>query len=562
MPAASRYPRSEPAVPIDRLGEALAAAVRANGWTPPGGEARLPLEPPREAAHGDLSSNVAMLLAKGLGRPPREVAQKILEALAAGPDLVASAEIAGPGFLNFRLAPAALHAVLLGVLERGSAYGESAGGDGLKVQVEYVSANPTGPMNVVSARAAAVGSALVRLLRATGHEVLSEFFVNDAGSQVDKLGLSFRARYREALGLPAEMPEDGYLGAYVGELAAEFPGAEAAAAVADPTAARFREWALERMVRWQREDLEHYGIRFDRWFREVSLHREAKLERALADLRAAGHVYEQDGAVWFRSTAFGDEKDRVLVRASGEPTYFLADVAYHRDKHERGFRKVIDLWGPDHISHVSRMQGAMQALGLLPDFLEVLIVQQVRLLSGGQPVKMSKRAGEFVTLRELVDEVGADVAKYFFLIRSTDAHLDFDLDLAKAQSDENPAYYVQYAHARISSLVRYAEQNGVAPPTDRAAAAGRLTAPEELALLKELMLFPEVIRGAARAREPHRLPAYLARVAEGFHRFYHVHRVVTADRELSQARLLLCLGVRQVVRNGLGLLGVSAPERM
>jgi arginyl-tRNA synthetase len=549
-------------VPIDRLSEALAEALRANGWSPPGDGERLPLEAPRDPAHGDLASNVAMGLAKRLGRPPREVAERILASLRAAPDLLAGAEIAGPGFLNFRLAPAALQGVLRRVLERGDAYGESAGGGGLRVQVEFVSANPTGPMNVVSARAAAVGSALVRLLRATGHDAASEFFVNDAGSQVDKLGLSFQARYREAQGLPAAMPEDGYLGAYVAELAAEFPAAEAAAATADPSAARFREWALERMVRWQREDLEHYGIRFDHWFREADLHRQGKVAEALADLAAAGHVYDRDGARWFRSTAFGDDEDRVLVRASGEPTYFLADIAYHRDKHARGFAQVIDLWGPDHHSHVARMQGAMRALGLPEGFLEVQIVQQVRLLSGGQPVKMSKRAGEFITLRELVDEVGADVAKYFFLMRSTSAHLDFDLDLAKAQSDENPAYYVQYAHARIASLVRYAGEHGIAAPADPAAAIARLTAPEELALLKELLLFPELVRGAARAREPHRLPTYLARLAETFHRFYHVHRVVTADRELSQARLLLCLGVRQVVRNGLGLLGVAAPERM
>lgn len=547
---------------LDRIGEALAEAVRRNGWTPPGDGERLPLETPRDPAHGDLASNVAMLLAKPAGLPPRQVAERLVAALELGPDVLAGTEIAGPGFLNFRLAPGALHGVLLEVLDRGPAYGESDLGRGLRAQVEYVSANPTGPMNVVSARAAAVGSALVRLLAATGHDVASEFFVNDAGSQVDKLGLSFRARYREARGLPPEMPEDGYLGSYVGELAAEFPAAEADAAMADPAGVRFREWALERMVRWQREDLDRYGIRFDRWFHEADLHREGKLDRTLAELRAAGHVYEKDGAVWFRSTAFGDDEDRVLVRATGEPSYFLADIAYHRDKHERGFRKVIDLWGPDHHAHVARMQAALRALGLPGEFLEVQIVQQVRLLSGGEPVKMSKRAGEFITLRELVDEVGADVAKYFFLMRSTNAHLDFDLDLAKQQKDENPAYYVQYAHARISNVVRYAEQNGIGAPADRAAAATLLRAPEELGLLKEMLLFPELVRGAARAREPHRVPAFLARLAEGFHRFYHVHRVVTADRPLSEARLLLCLGVRQVLRNGLALLGVGAPERM
>ena len=547
---------------LDRIGEALAAAVRRNGWTPPGEGERLPLETPRDPAHGDLASNVAMALAKTAGLPPRRVAERLVEALDLGPEVLAAAEIAGPGFLNFRLAPAALHGVLLEVLERGPAYGESDLGRGLCVQVEYVSANPTGPMNVVSARAAAVGSALVRLLRATGHDVRSEFYVNDSGRQVRLLGLSFQARCRERLGLPGEFPAEGYHGTYVREMVAEFPEAETAAALADPEAERFREWALERIVPQQARDLDAYGVGFDEWFRESRLHAEGKLDATLAELRARGHVFEQEGALWFRSTAFGDEKDRVLVRSGGEPTYFLADIAYHRDKHARGFARVIDIWGPDHHGHVLRLQGALTALGLPAGFLEVELLQHVRLLAGGVEVKMSKRTGEYVTLRELVDEVGADVAKYFFLMRSTTTPLDFDLDLAKSQSDENPAYYVQYAHARIASLVRYAGEHGIEPPAEPAAAAARLTAPEELALLKELLLFPELVRGAARAREPHPLPTYLARLAETFHRFYHVHRVVTADRELSQARLLLCLGVRQVVRNGLGLLGVAAPERM
>jgi arginyl-tRNA synthetase len=428
--------------------------------------------------------------------------------------------------------------------------------------VEYVSANPTGPMNIVNARAAAIGDALVRLLAASGHAAKSEFYVNDAGRQVDLLGLSLQARYREHVGQPGAFPEDGYQGAYVSELAAQFPPEEAAAALADPKATRFREWSLEHMLAWQREDLAHYGMRFDRWFRESDLHAGGKLDQALAELEKRGHVYESEGAKWFRSTAFGDEKDRVLVRSNGEPTYFLADIAYHADKYERGFRKVIDLWGPDHHGHVQRLQSALVAYGLPEGFLEVLIVQFVKLLSGGEPVKMSKRAGEFITLRELVDEVGADNARYFFLMRSATTPLDFDLDLAKKQSDENPAYYVQYAHARIASLVRYAESNGIEEPKDPGASVRLLDAPEELAVLKELALFPDIVRGAARAREPHRVPAYLQRASESFHRFYHVHRVVTEDRERSQARLLLCLGARRVLANGLGLLGVSAPERM
>src|SRR5262249_50865779 len=324
--------------------------------------------------------------------------------------------------------------VLLEVLRDGERYGRSNDGAGLPAMVEYVSANPTGPMNVVNARAAAIGDALVRLLAATGHDAKSEFYVNDSGRQVDLLGLSFQARYREHIGRPGAFPEDGYQGAYVTELAAEFPPDEAEAGLADPKAQRFRQWSLERMLAWQRADLEHYGMRFDVWFRESALHAGGKLEAALAELTARGHVFESEGAQWFRSTAFGDEKDRVLVRSNGEPTYFLADIAYHRDKCERGFKKVIDLWGPDHHGHVHRLQSALTAIGLPEGFLEVVIVQFVKLLSGGEPVKMSKRAGEFVTLRELVDEVGADSARYFFLMRSATPPLDFDLDPARNQS--------------------------------------------------------------------------------------------------------------------------------
>jgi arginyl-tRNA synthetase len=546
---------------LDVLGDALVAAARAQGWEPPGGDDRAVLEVPKETAHGDVASNLAMQIAKRARRPPREVAERLIGSLALGPETIERVEIAGPGFLNFTLSAAALAGVLREVLDRGADYGRSDAGRGLAVQVEFVSANPTGPMNIVNARAAAIGNALVRLLRFTGHSVKSEFYVNDAGRQVDLLGLSFQARCAQGRGLDRALPDDGYQGEYVTQLAAEFPAAEVEAALADPTARRFREWALERMLAGQRDDLAHYGIEFDVWFRESSLHEGGHLRRSLAELERRGHVFDQDGARWFRSTAFGDEKDRVLVRASGEPTYFLADIAYHVDKWERGFRRVVDLWGPDHHGHVQRLHTALRALDIPEEFLTVEIVQWVKLLSGGEPVKMSKRAGEFVTLRELVDEVGSDNAKYLFLTRSTSVPLDFDLEVAKAQSDDNPAYYVQYAHARISSLVRYAEEHGVAPPAPGAGFL-ELDAPEERALLKDLALFPEIVRGAVRSREPHRVPAYLARLAEGFHRFYHVHRVVTDDAARSTARLGLCLGVRQVLRNGLDLLGVSAPERM
>jgi arginyl-tRNA synthetase len=547
---------------LEILGQALADAVRKNGWPLPANTERVPLETPRDPRHGDLATNLALTLSKQVGEPPRAVAEKLIAALPLGPDTLAGVEIAGPGFINLRLAPAALHRVLLEVVDRGEAYGDTDMGGGLPVQIEYVSANPTGPMNVVSARAAAVGDSLVRILRAAGFKTSSEFYVNDAGSQVDRLGKSVQARYRELAGLAVEFPEDGYYGDYVRELAERFPLERAEEALADPEAAEFRAWALERMLESQQEDLESYGVRFDVWFRESELHRCGALQSTLDDLEKHGTIFEEEGARWFRSTQFGDEKDRVVVRANGEPTYFLADIAYHRDKHERGFRKVIDLWGPDHHSHITRMQAAMQALGLPEGFLEIEIVQQVRLLSGGELMKMSKRTGEFTTMRELLGDVGPDNARYFFLMRSTNAHLDFDLDLAKAQNDENPAYYVQYAHARICSVMRYAGEHGVGLPEDPESAVTGLIEKEELALLKELLLFPQMIQGAARAREPHRIPTYLAKLAESFHRFYHVHRVVTEDRERSQGRLVLCQGVRRVLANGLALLGVSAPERM
>jgi len=442
-----------------------------------------------------------------------------------------------------------------------------------------VSANPTGPLNVVSARAAAVGATLVRLLEATGHEAAGEFYVNDAGSQVDLLGESVAARFAERAGVPRPFPKDGYLGAYVGDIAATLPVAEARAALDRGDSGWFRDQALERMVAGQRRDLLDYGTEFSGWLRESSLHRSGAVGETLAALEARGMIYrarqpeswsgdrppgrDEEGegreeATYLRTHQFGDDIDRVVVRSTGVPTYLLPDIAYHRDKHARGFRHAIDLWGPDHHGYIPRMKAALQALGLEPDFLEVLIVQQVNLLSKGAPVKMSKRAGEFVTLRDLCEDVGADCAKFFFLMRSTSAHLDFDLDLARTRNDENPAYYVQYAHARIASIVRYAAERDLKADTGRIA----LEQPEETALVRKLAAFPEVVRGAAVAREPHRLPTYLGETAAEFHRFYHACRVVGDDPARSRQRLLLSESARIVIRNGLALMGVSAPERM
>ena len=569
------------------LTEGLAAALRATGLHTAGRMARLELSIPREPAHGDWSTNLALLIAKEAGRPSRAVAEALASAFPRDPERFASVEVAGPGFLNFRYSEVFLDRLPGLIVRGGHEFGTSRGGAGMRVLVEYVSANPTGPLNVVSARAAAMGAALVRLLRATGHEATGEFYVNDAGRQVELLGESVAARFAEAVGVERAFPADGYEGEYVREIAAALPAAEARAALASPGgAAWFRDRALERMVREQRHDLEEYGAEFARWFAESELHRSGAVADTLRALEARGMTYraqhpevdrsappgspaaaggaELEEAVYLRTGRCGDDKDRVIVRSSGAPTYLLPDVAYHRDKRSRGFRVAINLWGPDHHAYVGTMKAGLAALGLEPDFLEVLIVQQVNLWQTGadgrrEQVKMSKRHGRLVTLRDLMEDVGADCAKFFFLMRSSSAHLDFDLDVARRQNDENPAFYVQYAHARIASILRYAAERGLAPAGD---VPVRLAAQEEVALARRLAAFPELVRGAAAAREPHRLPAYLVETAAEFHRFYHACRVVGEDPVTTRGRLLLAEAARIVLGNGLGLMGVSAPERM
>jgi arginyl-tRNA synthetase len=534
------------------LTDGLIEAMRATGVDSPERRGRIELAVPRDPAHGDWTTNVALGLAKELGRPPRQIAESLARAFPHDPSLFDPMEVAGPGFLNVRYSAAFLAGLPARVLAEGERFGRSSVGRGARVNVEYVSANPTGPLNVVNARAAAVGATLARLLDATGHEAVGEFYVNDTGRQVDLLGASVRARMLEATGSPVEFPEDGYQGQYVRDLAASMP----AELSGEPD--RLRDRAVQQMIDRQKRDLEDYGAVFARWFRESELHGSAVAE-TLETLKQRGVVYESEGAQWLRTSAFGDDKDRVIVRGNGIPTYLLPDIAYHRDKHARGFATAIDLWGPDHHGHILPLRAALQALGLPADFLEVLIVQQVNLLSGGQQVKMSKRAGEFITLRDLMDDVGPDCAKFFFLMRSTSAHLDFDLDLAKRQNDENPAYYVQYAHARIASVLRFAAERGLTPART---ALPILDQPEEIALIRKLAVFPELVRGAALSREPHRVPSFLMELAAEFHRFYHACRVVSDDAERSGARLALAAAARVVLANGLALMGVGAPERM
>jgi arginyl-tRNA synthetase len=567
----------------DELTEGLRAALAAAGIEPAGPLERLELAIPRERTHGDWTTNLALGLAREVKRPPRALAETIAKAFPLEASPFAAVEVAGPGFLNFRYRDAWLAALPGRILAEAGDFGRSRAGTPDSLLVEYVSANPTGPMNIVSARAAAVGSALVRLLEAAGHRAGSEFYVNDAGNQVDLLGESLAVRFAERIGEPRPFPEEGYRGEYVRELAASLPEAEARAALERPDGARwFRDQALARVVEGQRQDLAGYGVTFDRWFRESELHAGA-VERTLAALEARGATYRAERpegvteaaearvradagaaggsgiATWLRTSRFGDAMDRVIVRSDGRPTYLLPDIAYHADKRARGFRHAIDLWGPDHHAYVGTLTAGLRALGLEPDFLHVLIVQQVNLLRDGQAVKMSKRAGEFDTLRDLVEEVGADCAKFFFLMRSTSSHLDFDLGLAKRQNDENPAFYVQYAHARIRSVLRKGEERGAAPERG---AATPLGPPGEATLLRQLAAWPEVVRGAAAAREPHRVPAYLIETASEFHRFYHEVRVLGDDPATSRHRLRLCAATAQVIRNGLALMGVSAPERL
>ncbi len=566
------------------LKEALARALASAGLATPERIARIELAVPRDPAHGDWTTNLCLLIAKEAGRPPRALAETLVAHMPHGDGMFAAAEVAGPGFLNFRYSDSFLASLPARILGDDGSFGRSAAGAGERVLVEYVSANPTGPMNVVSARAAAVGATLVELLRAAGWDPAGEFYVNDAGNQVDLLGESVAARFAERIGVSRELPAEGYQGSYLRDLAATLPEAEARAQLAAPGGARwFRDQALARMLAWQQRDLADYGVTFDRWFRESELHDSGEVEGALRKLTARGVTYravKPEGvseaararvegeagasagaaeATWLRTHPHGDDMDRVVVRADGRPTYLLPDIAYHLDKRARGFRRAINLWGPDHHAYVATLSAALKAAGLEDDFLRVLIVQQVNLLRDGQEVKMSKRRGEFVTLRDLMDEVGADCARFFFLMRSTSAHLDFDLDLAAKRNDENPAFYVQYAHARIASVLRVAAERGLAPSEGPATP---LTAPEEVALVRKLATFPEIVRGAAVALEPHRIPTFLVETAAEFHRYYHACRVVGEDAALARHRLRVCAAARQVLRNGLALMGVSAPERL
>ncbi|MDQ4142495.1 MAG: arginine--tRNA ligase [Actinomycetota bacterium] len=517
-------------------------------------------ERPKRREHGDWSTNVAMSVGKG---NPRTLAQELVDLMPAS-DLVAGIEVAGPGFINFRLAPKWLHDVVRRAADPTGRFGRSDHGRGEKVNVEYVSANPTGPINVVSGRHAAFGDAVSGLLGAAGYEVVREFYVNDTGRQAGLFGRSVAARYMQALGHEAELPPDGYAGEYLVDLARDLVrehGNTYADSSEEERSLALGRTALDRMVIEMERDLRSFGTEFDVWFRESQLHESGALEWALSDLKQLGYIEERDGAVWFLASQFGDDKDRVVIRSSGEPTYLGADIAYLINKFERGFEHLIYVWGADHHGTVTRLLAVAQSLGFEKGRVEVLLVQIVTLSSGGTSLKASKRQGILVPLRDLVDEVGADAARYMFLTRSIDAPLDFDIDLAKEQAPENPVYYVQYAHARISSIIRRAEEEGVRWDA-RSADLARLEHPSEDELMRKLASYEEIVPQAAETRAPQKMTRYVEELASVFSAFYRDCKVVTDDVELTRARLALCLATRSVIADGLGLLGVSAPDRM
>ncbi len=524
---------------------------------------KIVLERPKNPEHGDLSTNIAMQLARELKKNPRAIADELVQNLQLDPNLVTRTEIAGAGFINFFLSEGYYRQALADIVAAGVRFGTRDWGQRTRVQIEFVSANPTGPLNVVSARAATVGDVLARLMKACGFDVQTEYYVNDAGRQVRLLGQSVSARYMELLERDEPFPEEGYHGDYVRDLARDIleeHGPKYAEVDPELRWQEFTKFALAKLIARQKAVLERYRVTFDNWFHESELRAKNAHLKLLETLKQKGLTYERDGAVWFKSSEYGDEKDRVLVTKEGEPTYFLVDVAYHVNKYERGFEKLYDLWGPDHHGYIPRMKAALLALGYPRDSFEVNIIQQVNLMREGKVVKMSKRAGKLIEMEELIEEVGVDVARFFFLERRSQSPLDFDLDLAKNTSEENPVYYVQYAHARICNILKFAEEQGV--KSEAGANLELLQQPEELALVKKLLEFPEVVSGAARFLEPHRLPNYLQDLAATFHRFYHHHRVVTENRELTRARLVLVQATRIVLANALDLLGISAPERM
>ncbi|VAX06910.1 Arginyl-tRNA synthetase [hydrothermal vent metagenome] len=572
-------------------------SLKQSGALPDDANPSIQVERTRDSAHGDFASNLAMMLAKPARKKPRDIAEDLVAALPAS-ETVIKIEIAGPGFINFYLSPQAFQAVVPTILEAGDNFGRSTQGAGKRVQVEFVSANPTGPLHVGHGRGAAYGATVADLLAAMGYDVHREYYVNDAGRQMDILAASVWLRYLELAGEELPFPVNGYKGDYVWDVAAKLhrengdrfrhAWSEITAKLPDDecdggdkekyidaliTQAKdllgaddYRfvfDTGLDYILADIRDDLSHFNVNYEHWFSERSLTETGAVTRAVERLEKSGHVYEKDGAKWFRSSDFGDEKDRVLVRDNGQSTYFASDIAYHMDKLERGFERVIDIWGADHHGYVPRVKAAMQAVGDDPDKLDVLLVQFAVLYRGGEKMQMSTRSGQFVTLRELRKEVGSDAARFFYVMRKCEQHMDFDLELAKSRSNDNPLYYIQYAHARVASVFRQLEEKQLS--YDKASGLqqlAKLTEKHEQVLLSRLSRYPEVLEAAALNHEPHQLAHYLRELANDYHTYYNAHQFLVNDNDLRQARLVLIQAVKQVIANGLGLLGVSAPDSM
>jgi arginyl-tRNA synthetase len=524
------------------------------------------LETPKDKNHGDLATTLALALAKSEGKPPRKIAEIMLANIQDEEGIIAKTEIAGPGFINFFLKQDRWRKTLFDIDDQAHEYGLKDIGSGTKVQVEFVSANPTGPLHVGHGRGAAVGDALANLLASVGYDVQREFYINDAGRQVRLLAQSIYARYQQSLGNDVPFPEDGYHGEYIAEVAQAFikvQGNKFLKVPLNDCLKVFADFGKDAMLADIRTDLEAFGVRFGVWFSEKSLLADNSVKRSIEELKERGYAYEQDGALWLKSTAFGDDKDRVIIKQDGEYTYLATDIAYHRNKLARGFQQLVNIWGADHHGYIPRVQAVIQAFGHPQDALHVLLVQLVSILRHGQPVPMSKRAGNFVTLRDVVQDVGADAARYIFLTRRSDSHLDFDLDIAKEQSRENPVYYVQYAHARIASVFREAESRGLAIPTRDAVKIDLLDLEEEQNIIKALAKYPELIEEAALAYEPHRITFYLQDLAGLLHNYYFKHRIIDVeDNARTGARLFLMKQVKTVIQSALRILGVTAPERM
>jgi arginyl-tRNA synthetase len=543
--------------------EIKAAVIKANLAT----EEQVPdviLEIPKEKTHGDYSTNMAMQLARVAKKAPRMIAEELIADFDLSKASIEKIEIAGPGFINFYMNNSYLTALIPSILEAGDAYGQTTTGNKQKIQVEFVSANPTGDLHLGHARGAAVGDSLCNILDKAGYEVSREYYINDAGNQINNLAWSVEARYFQALGLEKEMPEDGYHGEDIigiGKTLAEEHGDKFVQMDEKERFQQFREYGLKYELAKLKQDLEEFRVPFDVWYSETSLYGNGKIDLALDKLRENGHIYEEEGATWFRSTTFGDDKDRVLIKNDGSYTYLTPDIAYHKDKLDRGFEKLINIWGADHHGYIPRMKAAIEALGYGKDALEVEIIQLVHLYKNGEKMKMSKRSGKAVTMRDLVEEVGLDAVRYFFAMRSSDTHMDFDLDLAVSQSNENPVYYAQYAHARISSILRQGVEQGI--QFDKEVDLSQIGAEKEFEVLKKIGEFPQAVGEAAEKRMPHRITNYIFDLASTFHSFYNAEKVLDVENmEKTKARLALIKSVQITLKNALALIGVSAPEKM